>query len=72
MVERFLNSAKTFANGMLEVCSKVGEVKVSNVTFSNWPIISGFPAGDYKVSLRFYDDIDSNIYNFTYFAVVIK
>jgi hypothetical protein len=53
----------------MEVCKRTGSFKVSNLTFANSSFIAQFPSGDYKV-VKLFDDIDSNVFNVTYTAIV--
>lgn len=64
-----LNELKTASEGALEMCSKKGEVKFSNYSFSSSPLTAKFPPGDYQLNLKIFDDEDDNIFNITLFAM---
>lgn len=58
----------SYASDIVEICSKFEEIKVSNITIANSTIASKFPSGDNRFGVRFFDDVDENIYNFTVYA----
>jgi hypothetical protein len=64
------NEVKTIAKDLLRVCSEVGDIKVENITLSDSKITAGFPTAHYRVTYKFYDDIDDNIYNLTQYTSV--
>lgn len=65
-----INLAKTLEGNVLGVCSTIGDIKVSNISYVNSTILRLFPAGDYKTNFKFFDDIDDNIMNVTYYHTV--
>lgn len=66
--ELLLNEARSYGSDFLEICSKLGEINVSNITYANSTIASKFPSGDYRFDHRFFNDVDENIYNITIYA----
>lgn len=61
-----LNTAKEIAPEITECCTRAGEFRVANMTFSNTSFLLLWPSGDYKASFKYHDDEDSNVYNLTY------
>lgn len=56
---------------MIEACLRMGDIKVANLTYQDSKLISKWPAGNYKVDFKFYDDADDNIYNISYLAILV-
>lgn len=55
---------------VLEMCSRAGEFRASNISFSGLRFMSLWPAGDYKVNFVVSDDIDSLIVSGYYTATL--
>jgi hypothetical protein len=72
MIDILLADAEKVGKDVTEVCSRTGEMKVSNYSLNDSAFASKFPAGDYRVEFKFFDDIDDNIYNLTFFAKFIQ
>lgn len=66
ILEMLRNEAILMGKDVIEFCDRTGEFKFSNVTHVNSTFVSKFPAGDYKVELKFYDKIDVNIFAMNY------
>lgn len=67
-----LNLIKSFEGNLMDICDKIGDIKASNISFRNSTFISMFPAGNYKTSFKVYDEIDSNIFNLTYYSTAFN
>lgn len=52
---------------LMVLCDKTGDIKASNISFSNSAFVSMWPSGNYKTAFRVFDDIDSNIFYLTYY-----
>jgi hypothetical protein len=70
--DNIVEFVQIYAKDLLEVCTRTGNFKVSNVTFTESEFISKFPEGDYKTVFRLYDDVDLNIYNLTYTTIIVQ
>lgn len=72
----FLNTAidfaRSFQGNLLDICNTIGDIKVFNVSFAKSPTLALFPSGNFKSMWKFYDDIDDNIMNFTYYSVLFR
>lgn len=71
-IEMFFQAAKSMGQALIDVCFKTGELKVANVTFGNNPYGAIHPAGNFRAIIRYYDDFDANIFNFTIFYIITK
>lgn len=70
-LSKMLVVAKSVVNGLLEVCTRgAGEYSATNISLTNVPFVSVWPNGDYKISVRFYDEIDDNIGGGFYLATL--
>lgn len=67
--EIFLNVAKDLSEDFLEICKRKGDFKVTNASIGSI-FISKWPGGEYKTSIRFFDDDDTNIENFTFYSLI--
>lgn len=52
----------------VETCQRKGDIRISNVSFSNSQFISKLPDGDYKTDIKFYDDEDKNVASFWFMS----
>lgn len=68
----FINTTQQIAGEIVEICDRSGDFKVWNMTFMNTTMIKLWPPGGYRVFYGFSDEIDRNIYNFTFEASVAK
>lgn len=66
--DSILSAAKELGEDLIELCWKTGEIKIANASLSKSPFVTQFPSGDYKTAIRFFDDDDSNIMNFTFYS----
>lgn len=71
-LERFIAEIALVCRNIKKACNYQGEISVANVTFPEMEIISKLPPGNYKSSMRYYDEIDSNIVNVTFTSIVTK
>lgn len=69
-LETLLNVAKLVPGNLMKMCKGPGEIKYFNFTLINSTVTALFPNGNYKTIFKFYDDIDDNIMNTTYFATI--
>lgn len=67
ILENIVNFLKGFDSNVLNSCSVTGEMKMSNLTLDNSTFVLMWPTGDYQTKIRFYDQIDDNIFNVTCF-----
>jgi len=65
-----LRNAKDAAGDAITVCKKQGPFEIANISFARNLFSMRWPSGDYRVNFKFYDDIDDNIYNLTYYSSV--
>jgi len=54
----------------LTVCKSDGPFHMTNITLNGQSYLLRMPAGDYKVEFLFFDEIDSNIFNLTYYSSI--
>jgi hypothetical protein len=67
-----LKEVKSAGQELTEICDRPGSFAVSNYSFAKSPMTAKFPAGDYRLNIKFFDDIDENIGNFTMIGTVSK
>lgn len=72
LFDLLLNEAKVMGDDLLEVCHRIGDLKATNVSFSNSTFVSKWPSGDYKVEIRFYDDADADIFSVNFFMFITQ
>jgi hypothetical protein len=72
MFDILLTEAKQIGKDSFELCSKTGDIKISNFSLNDSAFASKFPPGDYKMEFKFFDDIDENIYNSTLFVKIFQ
>jgi hypothetical protein len=72
MFDFLLADAEKFGKDFLEVCTRTGDMRLSNYSLEDSAFASKFPTGDYRVEFKFFDDIDDNIYNMTFFAKFVQ
>lgn len=81
MTETKLNPSLSFVYNLikntagaviLNVCGKIGEIKVFNVSFVNTILESIYPPGTYQTEITGYDKFDENVLNITIVTTVIK
>lgn len=65
----FLKKSLEFGGNMVESCSSIGEMTLSNLTFENSTLIKLWPDGEFKTRFLFFDELDDNIYNVTYYSI---
>jgi len=68
--EFMLSYARNMTGALLTICKSEGPIKVANSTIAN--SFTNWPSGDYRVSFRFFDDVDLNIYNLTYHSSIYR
>jgi hypothetical protein len=71
-IQNILNIFKAIDGNVLEACSTLGDIKLSNISFQKSPIAMLLPAADYKTEVIFFDDDDANIINVTYLHSVMR
>lgn len=71
LLNSIMDVVKNLNGNLMECCKKAGDINAMNVTLSNASFLSFFPAGNFKKTYRFYDDIDDNIVNLTYYGTLI-
>jgi hypothetical protein len=64
-VDVLKNDMKLLAGEFFEICTRSGEIKAMNVSYSVSVIATKFPSGDYRTSIQLFDAIDENIANIT-------
>jgi hypothetical protein len=69
-IDNVLEIIKDYGKDLLEICTRTGSFKVTNLTLARAKFFSFFPDGDYKLNLKLYDEIDLNIFNFTSTGIV--
>lgn len=68
---KLLELARSVASGLLEACTRgAGEYSANNVSQTNVPFAAIWPDGDYKISIRLFDEIDDNIGSGFYLATI--
>jgi hypothetical protein len=68
--DNVVSLTKVYAKDLLEICSRTGIFKVSNLTFTNSAFVSQWPDGDFKLDLKVFDDIDLNIYYVSFTLII--
>jgi hypothetical protein len=63
--DMLLRDVKKNAPDLLEVCTRSGKIHVTNYSFFNTEYIGQFPAGQYRLCYKYFDEIDINIFNLT-------
>lgn len=67
----FLSFVSVAEKGLLQLCTKTGDVRVYNISYTNATAFSLWPSGQYKVSMKLYDDKDDNIVTGSHYASII-
>lgn len=65
-----LNDFNKHRESGLGVCSRTGEMRVSNFSFTSSSLASKFPSGNYQGNFKLFDDVDENIFNITLFLYI--
>jgi hypothetical protein len=60
---------RTF-DSLMKICDSLGDIRMVNVSFTNATFIRFWPDGNYKTTLKMYDNIDENIFTITYKDIV--
>lgn len=67
--QRLFEIIQSTDGNILDACTNSGDIKMANLTFENSSFVSMFPDGEYKTTYRFFDEVDANIYNVSYYVV---
>lgn len=67
--EMIMNEFRKYVDDLDNICSKIGQIGVFNVSFSESGFAEKFPSGNYQIIARAFDDYDENIYNFSITAI---
>lgn len=71
-IKELLEVAVNITGEMIEVCKRSGDFSVSNVSLSKVSMVAIWPSGDYRISLKLFDDIDDNISNGSYYGTLFN
>lgn len=71
VLEYMRNEAFSEGN-IFDGCDIIGEIKFVNLTMAKLSQMDVFPEGDYFLKFHLFDEVDSNILNFTLFSHLSK
>lgn len=63
IVGNLFNYVKNFKTNILEVCTSIQKIYLTNLSFNGFEMAKLFPAGTYVTYITFYDFSDKNIYS---------
>lgn len=69
-ISKIFNTLKSLSGNLMDACTTIGQIKVYNVSLVNSTLTRLWPSGDFITNLRFFDDIDDNIVNLTYWSKI--
>lgn len=61
---------RTFEGNFMKGCHLKGVIYGSNISFENASLVQMFPTGEHKTALKFFDIIDDNIFNMTFYSSI--
>lgn len=69
---KVVEEVERLKGNLMHACNTTGLILASNATFFNSSFVSFWPAGDYKVSVNFFDNVDDNIYMLAFHMSVVR